>query len=235
MAKWPNRSMDALIIPKKRQLRTGGSEMFVFIDESGDSGFKFSGGSSQYFTCVAVIFSDALAADACDRRIEQVRRELNLRPSFEFHFTECSTRVRTAFLQAVAFEKFAYHGFVLNKRRLYGQIFKDQHGFYDFTVGLICENARPFLKDAKIVIDECGDRNFKRRLQASLKARMTDEEGNCLIRKVAMEESHTNNLIQLADMVCGAVARSYNSQKDDREEFRKLVKRRELRVQFWPK
>jgi hypothetical protein len=137
--------------------------MLVCIDESGDSGFKFSGGSSEYFKCAAVIFKDIFSSNACDRAIEQIRRELKLRSSFEFHFAECSDRVRTAFFQAVAKEPFVYHGFVLNKRRLYGHTFKDKHGFYDFTVGLICENARGLLRDAKVIIDECGDRTFKQR------------------------------------------------------------------------
>lgn len=209
--------------------------MLVCIDESGDSGFRFSGGSSEYFTCVAVIFSDNFNADTCDRAIDQIRRELNWRPSSEFHFTQCSDKVRTAFFRAIAKESFVYYGFVLNKPRLYGRTFNDKHGFYDFTVGLICENARKLFRDAKVIIDECGDRDFKRRLTTTLKARMTEPDGTCLIRKISMEASHTNNLVQLADMICGAIARSYNSDKDDRDQFRSLIKKREASVQFWPK
>lgn len=209
--------------------------MLVCIDESGDSGFKFTGGSSEYFICVAVLFEDELSADACDRSIDELRRRLKLKPGFEFHFSHCSDKIRTAFLRTVATERFSYYGFVLNKPRLFGKKFKDKHGFYDFAVGLICDNARPLLEDAKIIIDECGDRQFKRRLQQSLKARMTADDGTCLIRKVTKEASHTNNLVQLADMTCGAVARSYNSDRKIRGEFRKLIEERERRIQFWPK
>jgi hypothetical protein len=38
----------------------------------------------------------------------------------------------------------------------------------------------------------------------------------------------------LADMIFGAVARSY-TQKDDAETYRRLVAHREIYVQFWPK
>lgn len=114
-------------------------------------------------------------------------------------------------------------------------MFRDKQGFYDFTVGTICDNARPVLRDAKIIIDKCGDPTFLQKLSASLKARMTEPDGACLIKKVTMEKSHTNNLVQLADMVCGAVARSYNSDKDERGEYRRLISAREARVQFWPK
>lgn len=45
-----------------------------------------------------------------------------------------------------------------------------------------------------------------------------------------MEASHSNNLIQLADMVCGSVARSCGHE-DDR--FRRLIGPRERFVQTW--
>ena len=54
------------------------------------------------------------------------------------------------------------------------------------------------------------------------------------IKTVKIEDSHKNNLIQLADMVCGAVARSY-SEKSDRNIYREILKKKERSVQFWPK
>jgi hypothetical protein len=209
--------------------------MLVFIDESGDSGRKFNAGSSIYFTCVAAIFSDNFNADACDRSIDELRRGLKLANNYEFHFTNCHDRIRREFLKKVAIEQFRYYGFVLNKAKLFGNQFQDKDGFYDFTVGLICENARNLLRDAKVVIDKCGDREFKRRLEKSLKQRMIQPDGTCCIKKVGMESSHTNNLVQLADMLCGAVTRSYTSNSQRGRSYRALVGRREDRVQFWPK
>src|SRR5579859_513091 len=55
--------------------------------------------------------------------------------------------------------------------------------------------------------------------------------GNCRIKKVAMASSHSNNLLQLVDMVCGAVMRSYTASDPG---FRDLVKKREKFVQQWP-
>jgi hypothetical protein len=143
--------------------------------------------------------------------------------------------VRREFLKKVAVERFRYYGFVLNKSKLFGAQFENTEGFYDFTVGVICDNARELLNDAKVVIDKCGDREFLRRLERSLKARMIDADGNCRIKKVGMEASHSNNLVQLADMLCGAVAKSYTSNSKAGRAYRPLVYQREARVQFWPK
>ncbi len=209
--------------------------MLVFVDESGDPGFKFASGSSIFFIVVAAIFPDSFSADACDRSIEELRRTLRLPLRYEFHFSHCSDRVRREFFKKVVTDQFQYHGFVLNKPRLYGNRFNDQQGFYDFTVGLVCENAGPLLRDAIVVIDKCGDREFKQKLAKSLKARMTDGDGNCRLKKVRMESSHNNNLVQLADMLCGAVGRSFASTDANGGELRKIVSRREERVQFWPR
>jgi len=206
--------------------------MLVFFDESGDCGLKFDAGSSELFTCVGVFFGDAFAASACDRSIDELRGRLGLRRSFEFHFTHCQDNIRRAFLAAMREEQFVYHGFVLNKRQLSPGTFRKKQVFYDNVVGWICENARPLLHEAKVVIDECGDREFRRRLASGLKGKMNDPRGVRRIRKVQMEASHSNNLLQLADMICGAVARDYSCRD---QEFRKLIEPRERRIQFWPK
>jgi hypothetical protein len=62
-----------------------------------------------------------------------------------------------------------------------------------------------------------------------------DAEDGLVIRKVKMEDSKRNNLLQLADMVCGAVARSFREERENGWEFRRLVREREMRVQYWPK
>jgi len=211
--------------------------VLVFIDESGDSGFKFDRGSSKHFVIAAVIFRSAFAADACDRSIEGLKRKLGFHLGREFHFSESSDRVRGEFFRCVAGEDFAYHAFVINKQMLSAQAksFQDGKSFYRFAVSIVCENARSLLSEAKIVIDKNGDRFFRQYLEKHLKEQMTDPEGRCLIRRVAMEASHSNNLVQLADMICGAVARSFSTDAADAQRFRNIMKRREKRVQFWPK
>lgn len=205
--------------------------MLVLIDESGDCGLKFDRGSSDFFTCVAVVFSSTFAADACDRSIDGLRRRLNKGLRYEFHFTNCSDAIRAAFFQTVASEEFTYAGFVVDKRKLYSERFNDPKKVYEFSVSIVCEHIRPLLDNSKIILDKSGDRAFRTKLEKGLKAQLIDTDGSCLIKKVAMEHSHSNNLIQLADMVCGAVGRSITSGDGG---YRRLVRGREKFVQIWP-
>ncbi len=207
--------------------------MLVFLDESGDSGMRDRSGSSAYFIVTAVLFEDHEEAEACDKRIAELRDELGKRENFEFHFNSCSNALRLRFLTAVSHFDFFYHSVVLDKSRLWNKGFHDKESFYKYAAGLVFENAKPQLIQSKVVFDKCGNRDFRKQLRKYLQRRMNDSR-RILIKRVAMEASHTNGLLQLADMICGAVARSFTS-KGNRLEFRRIVEHRELRVQVWPK
>jgi Protein of unknown function (DUF3800) len=58
-------------------------------------------------------------------------------------------------------------------------------------------------------------------------------DGECMIRKVKIQDSDKNDLIQLADMVCGAVARSFSG-KPDANVYRSIIQSKESYVQVWP-
>jgi len=208
--------------------------MLVFFDESGDSGMKRKAGSSRLFIVTAVLFEENAEAETCDFKIADLKRRLGLRENFEFHFNSCSDHFRRSFFETITASEFFYHSVVLNKSKLWGEGFKEKNSFYKYAAGLVFENARSNLSQAKVVIDKCGNRDFRRELSKYLQRRMN--EGNqVLIRKISMEPSHSNNLLQLADMVCGAVSRSFDTEKANRFEFRRIVNHRELRVQVWPR
>lgn len=209
--------------------------MLVFIDESGDPGLKIGSGSTDYFIVTLVAFEENEEALLTDQRIELLKHELGFPPHFEFHFTKVKGAYRIAFLSAVASYGFFYFGIVINKRKLTGEGFKFKESFYKYACGLVFENAKPYLSNATVVIDGSGSREFRRQLGTYLRRRINDSKTDArVIGKIKIQDSKRNNLLQLADMVCGAVARSY-SQKEDAKTYRALVAHREIYVQLWPK
>ncbi len=208
--------------------------MLVFIDESGDPGLKLTDGSSQFFTIALIVFEDHDDALACDQRIGLLRKELNLIEGYEFHFKENSDRVREAFLKAVLPYNFFYYGVVINKARLHGEGFKYKESFYKYVSSLLFENAKERLNNAIVVIDESGRKLFKYQLATYLKKKINTKDKIC-IKKVKMQDSKRNNLLQLADMIAGTLNRSLNKKKKDAKYFRELVGAREINVQIWPK
>ena len=75
--------------------------MLVFIDESGDSGLGESRSSSKNLIITLVLFEDRREAQRADDRIAQLRRELNMQPHFEFHFSKLKQEWREHFLRAM--------------------------------------------------------------------------------------------------------------------------------------
>lgn len=206
--------------------------MLVFIDESGDTGLKIEKGSSRYFVITLISFEENEEALACDQRIGLLKRELKLSDYFEFKFNKLRKDQRLKFFEAVLPYTFFYFAIVINKdlNKLYGGGFKIKESFYKYTCGLVFENAKPYLKDATIIIDGSGSREFKRQFKTYLRNKI----GTNIIKKVKIQSSHNNNLIQLADMVAGAVHRSF-TQKGDKEIYRKTINSKEIYVQSWPK
>lgn len=210
--------------------------MLAFIDEAGDTGLKTDQGASRYFVVSLVIFEDHDEALACDQRITLLRKELNYPDHFEFHFSHNSDRVRKRFLEAVFPYNFFYFGFALNKDadKLWGPGFQVKASLYKFTCGVVFENAKPYLSEAIIVIDESGTDTFRSQLGKYLTRRVRDDGGRSLIKKIKMQRSCGNNLLQLADYVAGVLNRKVQKKKDASEYYRYLAAK-EMLLRTWPR
>lgn len=183
--------------------------MLVFIDESGDPGLKLDSGSTDYFIVTLVAFEENEEALATDQRIQLLKRELNFPADFEFHFNKVKGACREAFLSAVAGFNWFYFSIVINKRKLTGAGFKFKESFYKYACGLVFENAKPYLANATVVIDGSGSREFRRELGTYLRKRINDTRGDSrFIGKIKVQDSQSNNLLQLADILPCELAES---------------------------
>ena len=211
--------------------------MLAFVDESGDPGRKILNGSSKYFVVAVVTFSSNDEALSCDYSITDLRSELSLPAGYEFHFTENSKSIREFFLQKVYRHAFYYHVFALDKDpgKLYGAGFNHKESLYQFAVRLTFENASPYLDNASVVIDRSGDRKFRDQLATYLTARIKDADGNKIIKKVKTQNSHGNNLLQLADYVASVSNRAISGKPDGLQYRQRYLERHELTRQIWPK
>jgi hypothetical protein len=129
--------------------------------------------------------------------------------------------VKDGFFEAVAPCKFSVRAIVVDKSRIYSDNLREnKEQFYNFFVKSLLQHDNNALAGAKVKIDGSGDREFKRELAAYLKR----ESAAGKIISVKFAESHRNNLIQLADMVVGAIARSYREvDRNEHDRWRKML------------
>lgn len=210
--------------------------MLVFIDESGDPGLKIEKGSSSFFTVALVIFEDKDEALACDQRVSLLKKELGWEEDSEFHFKRNSDKVRRAFLQAIAPYSFFYYGIVINKdpKKLWGDGFRNKKSFYKYACGLVFQNAKDKLDNSVVIIDKSGNLDFRRQLAKYLRRKMNEKDRK-LIKKVKMQRSNSNNLLQLTDYIAGVINRSIQGRKKYADEYKGIIAHREMYIQIWPK
>lgn len=83
--------------------------MLVFIDDSGDAGFKLDRDSSKHFVIACVIFDDNLDAEEAALKIKWLRRSLKWRNDHEFKFNKTNKQIRLAFLDEIKGCNFRAH------------------------------------------------------------------------------------------------------------------------------
>ena len=209
--------------------------MLVFLDESGDTGRKTAKGSSGYFVVSLALFLDDDEALACDQRIDLLRKELNLSPDFEFHFSRNSKRVKLAFLEAVSRYNFSVITVAIDKdpRKLFGDGFNTKSSFYKYACQMVLTNALPYLDRATLVIDRSGNSTFQGELKKYIKKKLADEDGT-KVAKIKSQASDRNNLLQLVDY-CASLANRSLQKKTDAKDFHKFLATKEQSLQVWPK
>lgn len=192
--------------------------MLVFIDESGDAGFKFDRGSSTHFVVALVLFTDKKEALKADNHISEIRKQLNLRADFEFHFHKLRKRYCEHFFTEIINFDFQYFGIVIDKTKIDTNRYSAPDHFYNFACGLVCRKAKEYLLQAIVVIDGKKSKEFKTKLGNYLKKNINDKDAGIFhIKKVKMQDSANNNLLQLADMICGTIARNFKNAENCRE------------------
>lgn len=194
--------------------------MLVLIDESGCSGFKLGKGSTPRFVVGMVVFHDYVEAERASRGIADARAALRVKP--EFKFSKCSDWARDGFFRAVDTYAFQVRALVIDKAKIYSpHLRSNPDSFYNYFVQLLVGRSGGALIGANVKIDGSGDREFKRALSVYLRR----EVGPGKIGKLRFSDSRQDNLIQLADMVTGAIARSYSG-RPDANRWRSMLARK---------
>ena len=194
--------------------------MLVLIDESGCTGFKLDKGSSPYFVVAMVIFNDFLSAEKTSAVIDQLRKDLRVKP--EFKFSKCSHEVRDRFFQEICQQQhqFTVRALEVEKQGIYSSFLRcNNESFYSFFVRNLMMHDGDCLINATVKIDGSGNREFQRAMSGYLKKYV----GSDKINKIKLIDSKKDNLIQLADMVVGAIARKYNLNRNDHDRWFKVL------------
>lgn len=178
---------------------------FTFAeDESGDVSFNFGKGASRYFA-VAVIATQS--PDGLRDLLEKLRKDSKLAGRYEFSFHKLSSDpLRKRVFTALAEADFEAWAILVDKTRLV-EAFKGMSGL-DFYLYFVTELIRHIPNKKRsggtLLLDEFGyPDQTKKELKRILKARDISHG----FRRISIRRSQSEPLIQIADLIAGAVLR----------------------------
>ena len=199
--------------------------MLVFIDDSGDPGFKFDKGSSTHFVIACIVFDDNLDAEETALRIKRLRRSLGWRDDHEFKFNKASKDIRLAFLNEIKSCKFRIRAIIADKSIVRSvELRRNKNKFYNYMIKEVLSKSAGKIIDGRIRLDGHEDRSYKK--AAITYFRQQANPDGSIIKDMKFVNSKNDNLIQLADMVAGSLLRTTQKRKTDSDIYLKVINKR---------
>lgn len=199
--------------------------MLVFIDDSGDPGFKLDRGSSKFFVISLVIFDDELEAEKAAVAIKELRRALGFPEDAEFKFSKSCREVREKFLQTINPFQFRVRSLVVGKSIIFSERLRsNKNSFYSYVIKTALKYNDDSILNARIKIDGSGGREFRQSFLGYLR-RQLNSQHKCIIKNCKLVDSRGNVLIQMADMIAGSIRRSYDKDKNDGSVYKTIIKK----------
>jgi len=114
--------------------------MLVFIDDSGDPGFKLDKGSTSHFVIAMVIFGDELEAEKTAVAIKELKREISFSENSEFRFFKTRHDYRIKFLKVINKFNFRIRCLTVDKSKVYSdELRNNKNSFYAYFIKEILE------------------------------------------------------------------------------------------------
>lgn len=199
--------------------------MLVFIDDSGDPGFKLDKGSTSHFVIAMVIFDDELEAEKTAVAIKELKRQVRFGDNVEFRFFKTSKNIRIKFLQAVNKFNFRVRCLVVDKSLIRSRELKNnKNSFYAYFVKEVLKHSNNKILNAKIRMDGSGDRIFRKNFFTYLRRELNKRDKK-VMRHCQMVNSKGNVLVQMADIIAGSINRAENKKKADYKIYKGIIKK----------
>lgn len=206
-------------------------KQLVFIDDSGDPGFKLDKGSSSHFVIACVIFDDPLDAEETALAIKKFRRTLGWNQNREFKFNKTKKSIVIDLLKIVCEGNFSVRAICIDKAQIRSLELKNrQDSFYNYAIKEVLSKSE-MLHKASIRLDGHAGREYKKSAITYLRREVNAHSQK--IAKVKFVDSKTDNLVQLADLVAGSILRNAQANKSDRLDYLGLLEQRGKIDNIW--
>jgi len=176
---------------------------YLFLDWSGDAGFKFGRGSSEYLIWALVSSTDY---GRVRKRLVLLRRELGLFPLFEFHYKQTPPDLRAAFFETLCDLPFSAEVLIVHKPSLPPSFarMKEAQLYGRFVADLLLRTERTSVDQALLLVDAQRSAVALVRGIRVVVSRAMEEAGlPHRLTKVKPRPAKEEDGLQIADMIAG--------------------------------
>ena len=194
------------------------SKQLIFIDDSGDPGFKK--GASSNFVMAAALFIDPEVAMSLSRRISDYRRSLEWRDEHEFKFAKVRKDIVVELLNMALDYDFRVYAVYIDKTSFYQKSpIANKEQLYSWAIKELLLTMP--IREAKIKIDGRPSKQTIQKMTTYLRKEVNYDGTKKLESK--FEDSVDNDLVQLADLIVGSINRSMTN-KTDSQVYINIIK-----------
>ncbi|MEX0918894.1 MAG: DUF3800 domain-containing protein [Candidatus Paceibacterota bacterium] len=184
---------------------------YIFLDESGDLGFKKS--SSKWFLITIAITSDARCLERVVKKIWRGLRKKHKHLG-ELHASHEKDVTRTRVLRLVSdCSDLKIMTVILNKQKVYVDLQNQKNYLYNYTANILLDrlHSSKILKDGELIDLVVDRKDTKRSLRENFINYLTSSMGSRRKGgfKVKLHASHENKSLQAVDFISWALFRKY--------------------------
>jgi len=203
---------------------------FTFAgDEAGDVSLNFEKGASRYFVPVLI---STQSPDVLREILASLRQGIGVSAAHEFKFHKMtSAEIRNQVFLTLARADFEAWALVVDKTRL-PKIFENTDGitrYTHFVTELLSVIPSKLQKNATLILDEFGSTPD---LRTELRHAMVARHMPRLFKRVIIRPSNKESLIQVADLIAGAIMR--RDTQNDSEAFDMISRKIKLLEEYRP-
>jgi Protein of unknown function (DUF3800) len=184
--------------------------MHPILDESSDAEFKFRKGSTPVVVIALMVVDNPAPLD---QAVEHMRDQCKLPFGYEFKFSATVARLKEHFFRGIQDHHFSMRAIVIGMTMIHSERLREKHWFYNYVTKLVLKHDDGLIHGATLVVDKrlpgIANRQafnaYLRRELNSGRRRLTD---------IQHRDSARDNLLQVSDMVVGAIHRRYGPKQE---------------------
>jgi len=206
---------------------TGKGQAVIYIDESGNPDVKDL--APRVFVVAAVVIESRQDVAELDRRFANAAAVIQRPLDHELRTAGLSVAKHARVLHELSLIEYQWAAACFHKHRLTSPGFEDPKTLYRYAFQFLIGELLTVVWQADLVIDEHSADRFQRQLERYLRKQSVGLPLNRL-NSIRFGSSSKIRLIQLADLVAGAVRRSTAGEPGPLDE----IEHQMINLQHWP-